>query len=224
MAFRVVRFSPVLFRQMWLDASVPAAAIRARFDCSQDFLGKQARRMGLPDRRASAYRARIGGAEFEDMWRAGVRIEDLCVAFSCTQQGIHDAVTRLGLPRRPKGGGGRFLLTIERYRAGIRIGGDEFRAMWLADVSIAAMAAYFGIARASLKRVADELGLPARRMGRRRQPDVAEWREAVAAEALRAAMARSAAETRAAMMLSEMVDGRADILRAETRRALGVAA
>ncbi|NBE05948.1 hypothetical protein [Paragemmobacter ruber] len=208
MAFRVIRFSEPLFRKLWLDPKVSCEAIRARFDCSQHFLSKRARRMGLPSRAGWHVQPKIGGPEFVAMYEAGVAVADLCREFGWSHSGINDAVKRLGLAPRPHSSGVEYSLTVERYRAGIRIGGEEFRAMWVGNVRVESMAEYFGIDPQAVRRLAYRLGLPHRRKGQRVHLDVAEFKAARAQDELRAAMARSAAETAAALRARGLVNDR----------------
>lgn len=205
MAYRHVAISIPVFRAMWLDLSVTCADIRARFDCSQEYLSRQAKRLGLPSR-AYQGRARIGGRDFAAMWTAGVKTQDMCDHFGCSRKGLEDAVKRLGLPQRPKGGLAEYLLTIDRYQRGIRIGGDEFRAMWAGYVALPDMAAYFGICTRAVADLARRLGLPARAMGRRKCPSLAQWRMRVAQDQLRVAMATAARVEQAALRRADMVD------------------
>lgn len=205
MAYRRVRFSKPVFRAMWLDPAVSCAAMRVRFDCSQEYLTARAKEMGLPSREHQRP-ARLEGSLLVEMWMAGVRVEDICAHFDCSRTGLSDAIDRLNLPKRPSGGGGVFMLTIDRFLRGIRIDGPEFRDMWASDVSLEAMAEYFGFSAKTVAVTARKLGLPRRPMGRGARIGLAEWTERRAADSLRAAMAETARREMAALNASEMVD------------------
>lgn len=131
--------------------------------------------------------------------------EDSARELGVSRQVFAGAARRLGLPPRPKA-------VSDALK---RKGSDaEFRAMWLAGVALEDMRRHFGYAhhQAVVER-RERLGLPKRRAMppdapiRRGAPiSLHEYRAARLAEAIQDRLDAEARATRAAMVLSEMVD------------------
>ena len=129
-------------------------------------------------------------------------LEAIAAGLGLTRQGLAHKAKQLGLPQRGT--------TYALQRKG---SDDRFRALWTAGVSVAEIARLLGYAnhRGVCQR-RKALGLPSRTRGRGKGNGRG-WKETVSLDdlaqaRLAARLAASAAETRSAMRLAEMLDGR----------------
>ena len=137
---------------------------------------------------------RVSEAEFRRMWEdLSMSVAEIGERLGICQTAVSSRAATRGLPARPKRGGKPVLDP------------DALRRLWLARVGISDIAEALGCDAKTVRNTRKRLGLPARNPGR--------WKETVAlddyrADQLRRAMAASAREEQAALVLSEMVDGR----------------
>lgn len=187
MAHRVLRRDGKVFRAMWIDPRVPIAEIHAQFDVrDRDTLHRWARMLGLPPRKPGTPHIVRDVALMRDMWDAGVLGPDIAAHFGIAYTTLLVNAKTFGFARRPKGTGCRYQLSLDRYLAGIRIGGEDFAQMWRDGVGIASLEAHYGMERRGLTRLALSMGLPKRGPG--------DWRGHITVEAWQAARASERAQ------------------------------
>ena len=115
---------------------------------------------------------------------------DIAAAIGVNRSHVARVAQRLGLPPLKCGR----KTVIQR---------EPFASLWLAGVSTREMAAALGFTRNYATQLAARFGLPPRQQGARPKITLADWAQAQ----LASRMAVEAEATRAAMRLSEMVDG-----------------
>jgi hypothetical protein len=131
---------------------------------------------------------RVSRAEFARMWMdQTITAAQIAETLDISVQAVRQRAITRGLPPRKGGGGCRR-----------KIDPLMCRLMWSANVGLADMAAFFDVHPIGLARRARIWGFPPR--------DCNRWNATPIAAFL---MARSAAETRGAMKMAEMVDGTA---------------
>ena len=144
---------------------------------------------------------RISRAAFVAMWNdPTVTTDEIAARFGMHRSSVTPYGQRLKLPPR-KGG------------AKPKVCREAFTALWLAKVGTAEIARSLGVSRNYTGLLARSYGLPPRRQGARDNISLEDYRQLQ----LREALAVSARETEAALILSEMVDGFRDP--GKTRRA-----
>lgn len=133
---------------------------------------------------------RIPRAAFVAMWNdQTVTTDQIAARFGMHRSTVSTYGQRIGLPPRKTG-------------AKVKVCEATFAALWHASVATSEIAAAMGMCRTHTTYLARRLGLP-KRQGKRQVISLADYRAGL----LREAMAASARETKAALLLSEMVDG-----------------
>lgn len=133
---------------------------------------------------------RINHAAFAKAWHnPDLTTEDIAAMFGVYRTSVSTMGQRRGLP--PRKCGAKPKLTRE-----------PFASLWLAGVGASDIAAALGVSRNYTGVLARRFGLPNRPQGARNVISMADYR----ALQLRTALAASAREEQAALVLSEMVD------------------
>jgi hypothetical protein len=150
-------------------------------------------RKGIPRTRG----ALMSEAAFARLWSdPAVHVADIARTLGITRQAVAIRARVRGLP--PRKGARKAVRDRVEDRC------PDFAALWTAGVGLVAMMEHLGCCHTAILKAAARLGLPKRRLTRWNALTMADYR----ATLLRDAMAASARETRAAMKLAEMVDGR----------------
>lgn len=142
-------------------------------------------------------------AQIRRLWAdRSLRTEDIAAQMGISRQCLSYRAKALGLPSR-----------VGNHDLQKRGSDAEFRAMWMAGISVEDMRRHFGyVSHRGVCQRRKHMGLPTRTRSRGKGNGRG-WKETItlaelAERRLASAMAKSAAETRAAMRLAEMSDKR----------------
>jgi hypothetical protein len=185
-------FCPAVLRMLWPVKAIRLAEIGACYSRSRIEMERRARMLGIWDQRAHGVVPVYSVAEFTRLWLdPSLTRAAIAKRFGMTKAQLWQHSQRLGLPARRNGAPPTYQF------------GPEFDAMWHGRVLGREMAKVYGCAATLIHKEAERRGHPARGKRGPRKLTLGEWRMKAVAE-----------ETRAAMVLAEMVDGRTRLARA----------
>lgn len=193
---KFVAVSARRLRETWADETLSLSQAAASLGLNPRVLQNRARSLGLPPRKFGPHPKPLA-ADFTDLWRAGVRVDDIATACGMSRSNVRRRAKKEGLPMRQRGVLG---VPIATYRAGhdedlARYGlPKSFDEMWRAGVSAADLGKAISRHKSSIEKAAKKRGLPPRPVGKPRIT-VAQF-----------LFARTAQQVSANMRNAEMVD------------------
>jgi hypothetical protein len=101
---RLHQIPPAQIRRLWADQSLTGIEVAQAIGMTRRGLGHRVKTMGLPDRPLGA-RLKIDSPVFDEMWRGGVRTQEIADHFNVSRRTVDNAVKRRGLEVRPKAWG-----------------------------------------------------------------------------------------------------------------------
>lgn len=179
-----VWFCPVPMRLLWPIKAVSLDRIGAIYGRSRPEIERRARQLGLWDDRRHRAELVYSVAEFRRMWLDPKMTKPKIGArFGMNRAQVWQHAQRLGLPPRKPG------------RVFVHVFGADFDALWRAGVLAREMARHYGCSVSLISHEAARRGLPRRTRSMPQGRTMLQYR-----------LAQTAAETTAALHLSEMVD------------------